>query len=203
MARRISVIPMSDTADAITPGDVSPTALPDAFLSSDLAASARGFSLPRYRDIPDMPLYRDQVTTYIGGIFEALDACGEGPWITPSMVNNYVKAGLVPSPLRKQYTREHVARLIVVCAFKQFLPMDAIRHLFEIQRMTYPVAMSYDYVATELENRLREAFSQDLRIPDSASHVTRESLLVRGAASAFAAKAYLMSYLAFSGLEQH
>lgn len=49
------------------------------------------------------------------------------PVITPSMINNYVKVGLVPAPVKKQYGREQIARLIAICIFKQVLPIAAVR----------------------------------------------------------------------------
>ena len=82
------------------------------------------------------------------------------------------------------------------------LSIQAIATLFKIQRVTYMVDVAFDYVAVELENAVRSAFSIDATPqPDSASHVTRESLLVRNAVTAFAAKAYLLGYLHYIGYE--
>lgn len=201
MKRTSAVIPMSDSSKAISREDVSPTVLPDAFLGSDIARSAGAFTMPRYAALPAMPLYRDQVITYIEQVFSPLPACTEGPWITGPMINNYVKTGLLPAPVKKQYGREQVARLIIICTFKQFLPIAAIQRLFAIQRVTYPVDIAFDYVAVELEHALRSVFETQAPYRDSAHQVTRESLLVRSAVAAFAAKAYLLSYLDFTGFE--
>lgn len=203
MPQRPIIIPMSDDAKPITPGDVAPTVLPDSFLKSEEALSAVRFKLPAYADLPTVDLYRDQVITYVEGVFSSLSACSDGPWLTPSMVNNYVKQRLVPSPTKKLYGRDHIAHLLIICIFKQFLTIDAIRRLLAIQRMTYPVDVAYDYVAVEVNHAVEDAFdATSERHGDSASMVTRESVLVRSAAEAFAAKAFLMSYLAFSGYEQ-
>ncbi len=56
---------MSDLSDKITAQDIVPTILPDAFLDSDAARAIVGFSMPRYADIPDVGLYREQVIHYI------------------------------------------------------------------------------------------------------------------------------------------
>ncbi|MFR7671453.1 MAG: DUF1836 domain-containing protein [Collinsella sp.] len=45
------------------------------------------------------------------------------------MINNYVKVGLVPAPVKKQYGREQIARLIAICIFKQVLPIAAVQAL--------------------------------------------------------------------------
>ena len=79
---------------------------------------------------------------------------------------------------------------------------QAIATLFKIQRVSYMVDVAFDYVAVQLENAVRSAFSIDATPqPDSATHVTRESLLVRNAVTAFAAKAYLLGYLHYIGYE--
>lgn len=196
------VIPMSDSSDPITQQDVTPTLLPDAFLQSDICNVVRAIHVPRYHELPEVELYRDQVVSFIESVLRPLEPCTEGPWLSPSMINNYVKAGLVPSPNKKLYGREHVARLLVICIFKQVLSIAAVSSLFKIQRMTYLVDTAYDYVATELENALHGTFGPEGSVMHDTAHlVTRESLLVRNAVIAFAAKAYLVGYLHYIGYE--
>lgn len=196
------VIPMSDSSDPITQQDVTPTLLPDAFLQSDICNAVRAIHVPRYHELPEVELYRDQVVSFIESVLRPLELCTEGPWLSPSMINNYVKAGLVPSPKKKLYGREHVARLLVICIFKQVLSIAAVSSLFKIQRMTYLVDTAYDYVATELENALHGTFGPEGNVMHDTAHlITRESLLVRNAVIAFAAKAYLVGYLHYIGYE--
>ena len=202
MEQHVTIIPMSDSSERITQQDVSPTVLPDAFLTSDVACAAKHFHMPRYDELPNVELYRDQVIEYIEQVLGPLSGCSDGPWLTPSMVNNYVKQRLVPAPVKKLYGREQIARLLTICIFKQFLPIDAITRLFRIQKVTYPIDVAFDYVSAEIDNAVDSAFSRhDGMRRDTASLVTRESLLVRSAAAAFASKVFLMSYLTFAGYE--
>ena len=120
------VIPMSDTSVGIKPEDIQPTVLPDAFIQSDMVGKLNTLSLPRYDQLPNVSLYRDQVIEYVAQWMEPLSICVEQPVITPSMINNYVKVGLVPAPVKKQYGREQIARLIAICIFKQVLPIAAV-----------------------------------------------------------------------------
>ena len=46
-----------------------------------------GFRLPRYREIPNVGLYLEQVAKYINGYLNVLGYAD----ITPSMISNYVK----------------------------------------------------------------------------------------------------------------
>ena len=194
------VIPMADGSSRILPDDVKPTILPDSYIQSDVSKNLRSFSLPLYRDLPNVPLYRDQVIAYINEKLAPLALCIEQPVITPSMVNNYVKIGLIPAPQKKQYGREALARLIAICIFKQVLPISAVQSLFRIQRYSYDAEVAYNYVAAQLQLSLQSAFSlEQSPVEDTAHVVTRESLLVRSAVSSFVSKAYLMGYLNFNG----
>lgn len=201
MAQSKRVIPMSDSSERIKPEDVKPTVLPDSYIKSEVAQQLSAFTLPRFDALPHVSLYRDQVIEYIERCLEPLSICVEQPLITPSMINNYVKVGLVPAPIKKQYGREQVARLMVICLFKQALPIAAIQALFNMQRLSYNEDVAYDYVVDQLERSLQSAFSAEQKpVPDTATVVTRESLLVRSAVSSFVSKAYLIGYLNFTGL---
>lgn len=49
--------------------------------------------------------------------------------MTKSMVNNYVKVGLIPRPVGKKYDREHLAMLLMICVLKQALSMESISQI--------------------------------------------------------------------------
>ena len=84
--------------------------------------------LPDWERLPDLGLYMDQVVTLIERVFETPLPKGE---TTRSMVNNYVKSGLVPRPVGKKYDRDHLARLLMVCVLKQALSMEGIGKLLD------------------------------------------------------------------------
>lgn len=62
------VIPMSDTSVGIKPEDIQPTVLPDAFIQSDMVGKLNALSLPRYEQLPNVTLYRDQVIEYVAPV---------------------------------------------------------------------------------------------------------------------------------------
>ena len=129
MPQHPTVIPMSDDAKPIVPADVAPTVLPDAFLSSEEALSAGRFHLPSYDELPSVELYRDQVLSYIDHILSPLSACSEGLWLTASMVNNYVKEGLMTPVRGKKYTRQQIMQLLCVYHLKQNLRLSDVKAL--------------------------------------------------------------------------
>ena len=58
------------------------------------------FKMPRYEELPAIELYIDQVLKYIETVFEPLEICKDEKPLTASMVNNYVKKGVVPATSR-------------------------------------------------------------------------------------------------------
>ena len=81
-----------------------PTQLPDAFLSSREALALAHFHIPRYDELPSLPLYREQVIGYIENHMAPLSTDPSEALITSSMVNNYIKAGLIAAPQKKRQT---------------------------------------------------------------------------------------------------
>ena len=72
-------------------------------------------ALPQWELLPDIGLYMDQVITLMDRTFSPALPKGE---MTKSMVNNYVKVGMIPRPVGKKYDREHLAMLLMICVFK-------------------------------------------------------------------------------------
>lgn len=119
-----------------------------------MAESIRGFRLPRYNEIPNMGLYLEQTTKYINGFLAPL-GCLE---ITSSMVSNYVKKGVIPKPVKKQYFAEHVAYLFFVALAKNMVAIEDIGLLIEMQRDTYTLPVAYDFMCSQLECTLEYIF---------------------------------------------
>ena len=79
--------------------------------------------------IPDLGLYMDQVVTYIEKQLEPLYGQEAKGIITPSMINNYVKTGLLARPEGKKYYRNHLALLMMIVTLKPVASMDDIARL--------------------------------------------------------------------------
>lgn len=106
--------------------------------ASAIAAWARagqGEPLPAWDDLPAIPLYMDQVILYLSESLRLFQPEGEPSLLTSSMINNYVKNGLIPHPEKKKYRKEHLAGLIVLCLLKQVLPIPDVKALFSGREM--------------------------------------------------------------------
>lgn len=75
---------------------------------------------------PDIGLYMDQVISYVSRQLVTYD--GEEN-LTPAMVNNYIKDGLLPRAEGKKYAKTHLGYLTAICALKQVLSVKEIRTL--------------------------------------------------------------------------
>ncbi len=82
--------------------------------------------LPTWEELPNIELYMDQVITLLDGYLTVL---GSEKAITQPMVNNYVKLGIMPAPVKKKYSKKHLAYLIIICFLKQTLSMDLIKKI--------------------------------------------------------------------------
>ena len=71
-----------------------------------------------YDRLPDIDLYMDQVIEYLAR--HALSS-RENDKISPAMINNYTKDGLLPRANDKKYGREHLACLLMIARLKQTL----------------------------------------------------------------------------------
>jgi len=71
-----------------------------------------------WEQLPDFPLYMDQVLSYMD---RQVLRFGDDDGLTAAMVNNYTKSGLVPRAEGKKYNREHLAYLTSICILKRVM----------------------------------------------------------------------------------
>ena len=132
------------------------------------------FTLPDYDQIPNVGLYLEQVTKYLN---EYLEPLGCTP-LTGSMISNYVKKGLVKNPVKKQYDREHIARLLVIAVSKTVLSLEEIQQLLT----GHPEGQQgYEAFCATLLGQLEEAFEKPPRglLPDTMCAVAQKLYLER------------------------
>ena len=69
-------------------------------------------------DLPNIDLYMDQVTTYLNNKFIATKRHENDKLLTKTMINNYAKSRLLPSPEKKKYSKDHIIILTMIYFFK-------------------------------------------------------------------------------------
>ena len=140
-----------------------------------MAEPIRGLHLPRYAEIPNVGLYLEQVTKYINSYVAPL-GCLE---LTTSMVSNYVKKGIIPKPIKKQYFAEHISYLFFVLFAKNLVSIENVGLLIEMQRNSYTLPVAYDYMCNELENQLFYIFGIKDTLEDLGETASDEKELMR------------------------
>ena len=83
-------------------------------------------------DVPNINLYMDQVTTFMYEHLHDTKRTTDDKVLTKTMINNYAKNNLLPSPVKKKYSKEHIYILTFIYYFKNILSIS------DIQKMLNP-----------------------------------------------------------------
>ena len=146
-----------------------------------LAAACRELEaqrLPRWRELPDLELYLDQVLELTARYLEAWPAF-DRKGLTASMVNNYVGMGALPKPVKKRYSRRHLAQLLVICVLKGSLPIASIRSLLRREMPEGGEEAFYDGFCACFESAGAEAARQAEVRQEGVSPALRSALLAQ------------------------
>ena len=95
-------------------------------------------------DIPNIDLYMDQVTTFMDKQMASSKRYEDDKVLTKTMINNYAKNNLLPSPEKKKYTKEHLLVLTFIYYFKSFLSIK------DIEMLLRPVTDRYFHTDSKL-----------------------------------------------------
>ncbi len=91
----------------------------------------QSFHLPTWEELPDLELYMDQVVSLVIRYVNLQpNSAPKDSMLTASAVNNYVRLKLIPPPVKKRYSRIHLAYLIVICCLKGSMSLSSIQQMF-------------------------------------------------------------------------
>lgn len=103
----------------------------DDLINSILASLGR-IDVISVDELPNIDLYMDQLTSFMDERLKKTTRHPETDKIlTKTMINNYAKNDLLPPPVKKKYTRDHVILLIFIYYFKNVLSINDIQTLLE------------------------------------------------------------------------
>ncbi|OQB24330.1 MAG: hypothetical protein BWY11_01204 [Firmicutes bacterium ADurb.Bin182] len=105
--------------------------------------------LPLWDELTDIGLYMDQVTGLLQKYLSVYLRDDADKLISPSMVNNYVKMGIIPPPVNKRYGKDHIASLIMICVLKQVLSISEIKSLITLKSRSREISEIYDEFCNE------------------------------------------------------
>ena len=75
-------------------------------------------------EVPNIDLYMDQVTKFMDEHLESSKRRSDDKLLTKTMINNYTKNNLLPSPNKKKYTKDHMYTMLFIYYLKNVMPMD-------------------------------------------------------------------------------
>ncbi len=159
------------------------------------------YRLPRFQDLPALELYKDQVLSYLESILPP--SLLQEPPLTAAMMHNYIKAGLLPPPVRKKYGQLHLAYLVAISFLKQIFSVKQMVEGRETLVDKNALAFAYNMFCDELESALRlcgVSIEQNKEEINYSMHVPLGSRGIKLAAFSIAAKLVSEKMLALQPL---
>ncbi len=122
-------------------------------------------------DLPNIDLYMDQVTTFMEEQLASTKRYEEDKILTKTMINNYAKNKLLPSPEKKRYSREHLLMLIFIYYFKNILSIS------DIQALLSPITDKY--FKSDTDKDLTYIYNEVFSMEKSQIEYLKKDLLKR------------------------
>ena len=120
------------------------------------------FHIPRWEELPDIDLYVDQIITlfdnYLSKYIYNDSQDGESTILTKTMINNYVKHGLLKAPIKKKYGKEQLATLFVIVILNQVYSISDIQNLIRFAIKTTSLNIAYNRFCDFLEDSINSIF---------------------------------------------
>lgn len=120
-------------------------------------------------EVPNIDLYMDQVTTFMDEHLELTKRYDGDKLLTKTMINNYTKNNLLPSPNKKKYSKEHMFLLVFIYYFKSFLSIN------DIQSILTP--LTEKYFKNEADLSMEELYKEVFRIENAQIDGTAKDII--------------------------
>ena len=144
----------------------------------ELINSLTGMGHIKPEEFPNIDLYMDQVTTFMSEHFMNEKSSPDDKILTKTMINNYAKDNLLPPPIKKKYSKDHMIVLLFIYYLKNILSINDIQNImnplterfFGKDKNSADINMYdiYDNIYDIVKNEL-EFISEDLKQKIKAS----------------------------------
>ena len=107
--------------------------------------------------IPNIDLYMDQITSFMDDQLEMSKRREDDKLLTKTMINNYTKNDLLPPPVKKKYSKEHLLCLIFIYYLKNILCIN------DIHTILNPITNKYfgNKEGYDMEDIYQEIFNME------------------------------------------
>lgn len=151
-------------------------------IATEFEKGIDNFHLPRSTELPELDFYMDQVISIMEKHLYLLSIDGSAKFITPAMINNYVKLGIIPPPHKKRYTKEHICYLFIICTLKSVIPIPSVTNMIKAYTEKLSIYELYDMFCEAYENMLKRAEETSKEIisetPDDTEALAKLSLFM-------------------------
>ena len=143
--------------------------------------------LPRWEELPNIELYKEQVLELLELYLNPL---GVRP-ITASMINNYTKLNLIPAPVKKKYSKKHLAHIFIIALLKDVFEISEIVHGINLEKGILGRDIAYNIFVKEIEDSI-DCMQNKKTIADfiETNESDKERNVMRYAALSFAIHRY-------------
>ena len=149
--------------------------------------SMRNFHLPDWESLPELGLYMDQVILLLRQYLGPLSRGEDDKPITASIINNYVRLKVMPPPVKKKYSRIHLASLVIICVLKQSLSISDIQRIFPPDPSEEAIRLLYgDFVCQY--RKISDAFVRQVQDAPGVCAAGGQELILAAAVIASQAK---------------
>ncbi|NMW85784.1 DUF1836 domain-containing protein [Peptoniphilus sp. AGMB00490] len=155
-------------------------------LDKEIIGKVRNWKLLRWDELPDFEIYNDQLLSIV--LSQVSPFLSEKD-ISPSMINNYVKQNLMPKPVKKRYSKEHIALLTAISFVKQVFTMEEVGRGIKLYLEGKEFKDAYDSFCDIMEDQIRLVFLGE-EIPNKG-----ESLYLTEAIRSISGSLYVKGYL--------
>ena len=154
------------------------------------------FDLPDWDELPQLDLYMDQVILLLKRYLAPLGRSGEEKAITASIINNYVPMKVMPPPVKKRYSRVHLAYLIIICTLKQSLSISCIQRMLPEDHGEEAARALYEAFVRQYRSSIR--FLCALPIQGTCLEIRRDASLPLGGGDSLVTTSAILSTLSKS-----
>ena len=133
-------------------------------------------------DVPNIKLYMDQVTTFMDEHLSDSKRHEDDKILTKTMINNYSKNDLLPPPVKKKYSSDHLYVLTFIYYLKNILSISDIQKLInpltdnffesdDIPDMEKIYSEIYNMCKSQISNLSRDVINKTNMAKESFSYV--------------------------------
>ncbi len=141
-------------------------------LINSITDSLEGLEYIKLDEIPGIDLYMDQVTTLMDKKLRSVTRYPqEDKILTKTMINNYAKNDLLPPPIKKKYSKEHVLVLIFIYYFKGILSIS------DIQTLLQPITEKYFQNGKDFG--IKEIYEEVFRMEPNEIEVLKQDMMMK------------------------